>query len=66
MKITVWTLVPFYELALFILRLLSQVQEDTRLFVLEIGTEEMPPQDVVNASQQVCRLFYNEKNESVS
>lgn len=31
----------------------SQVHDDLRSFVLEIGTEEMPPQDVVNASEQV-------------
>ncbi|KAH7576211.1 hypothetical protein JRO89_XS01G0014100 [Xanthoceras sorbifolium] len=30
------------------------VHDDPRLFVLELGTEEMPPQDVVNSSQQVC------------
>lgn len=26
---------------------------EPRMFVLEIGTEELPPADVVNASQQV-------------
>ncbi|OMP07663.1 Glycine-tRNA ligase, alpha subunit [Corchorus olitorius] len=31
----------------------KKVHHDPRLFVLEIGTEEMPPQDVVNASQQI-------------
>ncbi|KAH9788676.1 glycine--tRNA ligase 2 [Citrus sinensis] len=31
----------------------KKLPDDPRLFVLEIGTEEMPPQDVVNASQQV-------------
>lgn len=36
-----------------ILLLILQLPDDPRLFVLEIGTEEMPPQDVVNASQQV-------------
>lgn len=30
-----------------------QVHEDPRWFVLEIGTEEIPPKDVVDASQQV-------------
>ncbi|KAJ4727275.1 Glycine--tRNA ligase, chloroplastic/mitochondrial 2 [Melia azedarach] len=32
---------------------IKKVCDDPRLFVLEIGTEEMPPQDVVNASQQL-------------
>lgn len=32
---------------------LSQVPEDPRAFIIEIGTEEMPPQDVINASEQV-------------
>ena len=36
---------------------MSQVQDDSRLFVLEIGTEEIPPQDVVDASQQVQLIF---------
>jgi len=30
-----------------------QVSEDPRSFIIEIGTEEMPPQDVINASEQV-------------
>ncbi|XP_060673188.1 glycine--tRNA ligase, chloroplastic/mitochondrial 2 isoform X2 [Ziziphus jujuba] len=34
-----------------------RVQDDSRLFVLEIGTEEMPPQDVVDASQQLKDLM---------
>lgn len=34
-----------------------QVHDKSRSFVLEVGTEEMPPQDVVNASQQVCFGF---------
>ncbi|XP_030463262.1 glycine--tRNA ligase, chloroplastic/mitochondrial 2 [Syzygium oleosum] len=34
----------------------SKVQDVPRFFVLEIGTEEMPPQDVVNASQQLKDL----------
>jgi glycyl-tRNA synthetase len=38
---------------------MSQVNDDSRLFVLEIGTEEMPPQDVVDASKQVL-LFSHE------
>ncbi|XWS35598.1 hypothetical protein CRYUN_Cryun20dG0010900 [Craigia yunnanensis] len=33
-----------------------KVHHDPRLFVLEIGTEEMPPHDVVNASQQLKDL----------
>lgn len=33
--------------------IMPQVHDDSRLFVLEIGTEELPPQDVVDASQQV-------------
>lgn len=37
---------------------MSQVHDDSRLFVLEIGTEEMPPQDVVDASQQVQSISY--------
>lgn len=28
--------------------------DQSRLFVLEIGTEELPPNDVVEASKQVC------------
>ncbi|XP_048128782.1 glycine--tRNA ligase, chloroplastic/mitochondrial 2 isoform X2 [Rhodamnia argentea] len=35
---------------------LNKVQDLPRPFVLEIGTEEMPPQDVVNASQQLKDL----------
>ncbi|KAK3195209.1 hypothetical protein Dsin_026519 [Dipteronia sinensis] len=35
---------------------IEKVHDDPRLFVLEIGTEEMPPQDVVNASQQLKDL----------
>ncbi|KAJ0112595.1 hypothetical protein Patl1_00102 [Pistacia atlantica] len=31
----------------------EKVHDNPRSFVLEIGTEEMPPQDVVNASEQV-------------
>ncbi|CAN6704021.1 unnamed protein product [Malus baccata var. baccata] len=34
----------------------KKVHDDSRLFVLEIGTEEMPPQDVVDASQQLKDL----------
>ncbi|KAI3434209.1 Glycine--tRNA ligase [Psidium guajava] len=34
----------------------NKVQDLLRSFVLEIGTEEMPPQDVVNASQQLKDL----------
>ncbi|XP_043712752.1 glycine--tRNA ligase, chloroplastic/mitochondrial 2 [Telopea speciosissima] len=36
---------------------LKKVQGDDRVFVLEIGTEEMPPQDVVDASQQIKGLI---------
>uniref|UniRef100_A0A2P2LYC4 glycine--tRNA ligase n=1 Tax=Rhizophora mucronata TaxID=61149 RepID=A0A2P2LYC4_RHIMU len=35
---------------------LKKVQDDLRLFVLEIGTEELPPQDVVHASHQLKEL----------
>ncbi|KAB2015614.1 hypothetical protein ES319_D08G037400v1 [Gossypium barbadense] len=35
----------------------KKVHHDPRLFVLEIGTEEMPPHDVVNASQQLKDLL---------
>ncbi|EOX96483.1 Glycine-tRNA ligases [Theobroma cacao] len=35
----------------------KKVHHDPRLFVLEIGTEEMPPHDVVNASQQLKDLM---------
>lgn len=35
----------------------KKLPDDPRLFVLEIGTEEMPPQDVVNASQQLKDLM---------
>ncbi|KAF3445590.1 hypothetical protein FNV43_RR10766 [Rhamnella rubrinervis] len=35
----------------------KKVCDDSRLFVLEIGTEEMPPQDVVDASQQLKDLM---------
>ncbi|KAL0538241.1 hypothetical protein IC582_027252 [Cucumis melo] len=31
----------------------KKVHEDVRLFVFEIGTEEIPPKDVVDASQQL-------------
>lgn len=30
--------------------------DQPRLFVLEIGTEELPPNDVVDASKQVCLI----------
>ncbi|OVA10589.1 Glycine-tRNA ligase [Macleaya cordata] len=33
-----------------------KVPDDPQVFVLEIGTEEMPPQDVVDASQQLKDL----------
>ena len=32
---------------------MSQVNDDSRLFAFEIGIEEMPPQDVADAGQQV-------------
>ena len=48
----------------FILWLTSQVHEDPRLFLLEIGTEELPPQDVASASQQVCKIVFHEENIS--
>ncbi|XP_062173999.1 glycine--tRNA ligase, chloroplastic/mitochondrial 2 isoform X2 [Alnus glutinosa] len=35
----------------------KKVNDDSRLFVLEIGTEEMPPQDVVDASKQLKELI---------
>ncbi|GMN55645.1 hypothetical protein TIFTF001_024757 [Ficus carica] len=35
----------------------KRVRDDSRLFVLEIGTEEIPPQDVVDASQQLKDLM---------
>ncbi|ONI22483.1 hypothetical protein PRUPE_2G132400 [Prunus persica] len=35
----------------------KKVHDDSRLFVLEIGTEELPPQDVVDASQQLKDLM---------
>lgn len=35
----------------------TQVHMEPRLFVLEIGTEELPPNDVTHASQEVCNLF---------
>ena len=41
---------------------MSQVNDDSRLFVLEIGTEEMPPQDVVDAGQQVLFFFFHMKH----
>jgi len=37
----------------FLAFLWFQVHDNERTFVLEIGTEEMPPQDVVDASKQV-------------
>lgn len=37
-----------------ILLLYLKVLERPGAFVLEIGTEEMPPHDVVEASNQVC------------
>ncbi|XP_042490114.1 glycine--tRNA ligase, chloroplastic/mitochondrial 2 [Macadamia integrifolia] len=36
---------------------LKKVHGDARVFVLEIGTEELPPQDVVDASQQIKGLI---------
>ncbi|RZC69221.1 hypothetical protein C5167_032320 [Papaver somniferum] len=35
----------------------TRVSDDPRVFVLEIGTEEMPPHDVVDASQQLKDLI---------
>ncbi|KAL6323397.1 hypothetical protein AAG906_038668 [Vitis piasezkii] len=35
----------------------QRVHEDPRLFLLEIGTEELPPQDVASASQQLKDLI---------
>ncbi|KAI3845045.1 hypothetical protein MKX03_021533 [Papaver bracteatum] len=35
----------------------AKVSDDPRVFVLEIGTEEMPPHDVVDASQQLKDLI---------
>ncbi|KAL1192819.1 Glycine--tRNA ligase, chloroplastic/mitochondrial 2 [Cardamine amara subsp. amara] len=31
----------------------EKVPEDPRSFIIELGTEEMPPQDVINASEQL-------------
>ena len=36
-----------------------QVQMEPRSFVLEIGTEELPPSDVAHASQEVSKLICN-------
>lgn len=36
----------------------TQVPLEPRSFVLEIGTEELPPSDVAHASQEVCKLFW--------
>ncbi|KAK6918661.1 Glycine-tRNA ligase, beta subunit [Dillenia turbinata] len=36
---------------------ITKVSKDPRLFVLEIGTEEMPPRDVTHASQQIKELI---------
>ncbi|XP_019173207.1 PREDICTED: glycine--tRNA ligase, chloroplastic/mitochondrial 2 isoform X1 [Ipomoea nil] len=36
----------------------GQVSEEKRLFVLEIGTEELPPIDVVNACKQLKDLIF--------
>nr|GMC86966.1 glycine--tRNA ligase, chloroplastic/mitochondrial 2 isoform X2 [Ipomoea batatas] len=36
----------------------GQVPEEKRLFVLEIGTEELPPIDVVNACKQLKDLIF--------
>ena len=38
---------------------MSQVNDDSRLFAFEIGIEEMPPQDVVDAGQQVLFFFFS-------
>ncbi|KAG6628540.1 glycine--tRNA ligase, chloroplastic/mitochondrial 2 isoform X1 [Carya illinoinensis] len=35
----------------------KKVNDDSRLFILEVGTEEMPPHDVVDASQQLKELI---------
>lgn len=34
------------------------MHDEQRFFVLEIGTEEMPPQDVVHAGQQVISFHF--------
>ncbi|CAA7042671.1 unnamed protein product [Microthlaspi erraticum] len=43
----------------------DKVPEDPRSFIIEIGTEEMPPQDVINASEQlrvlVLQLLENQR-----
>ncbi|CAB41128.1 aminoacyl-t-RNA synthetase [Arabidopsis thaliana] len=43
----------------------EKVSEDPRSFIIEIGTEEMPPQDVINASEQlrvlVLELLENQR-----
>ncbi|ESQ27628.1 hypothetical protein EUTSA_v10018047mg [Eutrema salsugineum] len=43
----------------------EKVSEDPRSFIIEIGTEEMPPQDVINASEQlrvlVLQLLENQR-----
>ncbi|KAK1274219.1 hypothetical protein QJS04_geneDACA012516 [Acorus gramineus] len=36
---------------------LRKVVEEPRVFVLEIGTEELPPQDVIDASEQLKTLI---------
>lgn len=36
----------------------NQVPAEPRTFVLEIGTEELPPHDVVNACKQVNTLDF--------
>lgn len=40
-------------MAYMILYYVTQVPTEPRLFVLEIGTEELPPTDVAHASHQV-------------
>ncbi|CAN8239953.1 unnamed protein product [Cochlearia groenlandica] len=43
----------------------EKVSEEPRSFIIEIGTEEMPPQDVINASEQlrvlVLQLLENQR-----
>ncbi|XP_010503435.1 PREDICTED: glycine--tRNA ligase, chloroplastic/mitochondrial 2 isoform X2 [Camelina sativa] len=46
-------------------KMAEKVPEDPRSFIMEIGTEEMPPQDVINASEQlrvlVLELLENQR-----
>ncbi|KAH7657989.1 Glycine--tRNA ligase protein [Dioscorea alata] len=50
-------LMASYFWRMSVLYIKQQVGVDPREFVLEIGTEEIPPGDIIDASEQVCCLI---------